>query len=118
MVMAFGHKELQQPEATNSLSVISKLLLLLTTIIIEILQSLFFASSHCILLWLKATIIEILQRGYLWPLVITNYYGERIFWPLVTTVYYAQKPEQLRCQREAIRGLWLLQFIMAKVQNH
>ena len=81
-------------------------------------ESLFLVSSHCILLWLKATIIEILQRGYLWPLVITNYYGERIFWPLVTTVYYAQKPEQLRCHREAICGLWLLQFIMAKVQNH
>ena len=53
------------------------------------------------LLWLKATVFEMLQRGYLQPIA-------------ADTVHYDWWPQYLRCHREAICNLFLPQFTVAE----
>ena len=80
----------------------------------DVTDRLFVASGCYGSLWLKSTTIEISWRGFLRPLVTTvPFMAKNYLWPLVATVPYVQRQQQLRCHRDSIGSLWLLQFIMA-----
>ena len=72
--------------------------------------------GHFSLLWLKATIFERLQKGYLWPEATKVRCGLRVQYlrRKVATVCCGQMPEYLWAHREATCNQLPLKFIVIK----